>query len=254
MDLGLQEKNVLITGASKGIGLACARRFAAEGCNLHLAARTEADLNQAREKIREHTDVGVSIHPVDLSVGDDARKLIESQPDLDILVNNAGAIPNGFITDIEEARWREAWDLKVFGYINTCRVAYKNMQARGGGVIINIIGAAGEKPSAGYITGSAGNAALMALTKGLGAESLRHGIRVVAINPGLIHTERLETQMRRVAKQRFNDESRWQELLSDIFPPGRPQHIADMTSFLASDLSGNTTGTVITIDGGYSKR
>ena len=153
MDLGLQEKNVLITGASKGIGLACARRFAAEGCNLHLAARTEADLNQAREKIREHTDVGVSIHPVDLSVGDDARKLIESQPDLDILVNNAGAIPNGFITDIEEARWREAWDLKVFGYINTCRVAYKNMQARGGGVIINIIGAAGEKPSAGYITG-----------------------------------------------------------------------------------------------------
>jgi len=254
MDLGLQGKNVLITGASKGIGLACALRFAAEGCHLHLAARTEADLVSARDKIRQNHDVQVSIHPVDLSIGDNARRLIESLPDLEILVNNAGAIPNGFMTDIEEPQWREAWDLKVFGYINTCRAAYQNMAAKGGGVIINIIGAAGEKPTAGYITGSAGNAALMALTKGLGAESLRHGIRVVAINPGPIHTERLETQIRRTAKKRFSDESRWQELLSDTFPPGQPEHIADMASFLASDLSAYTTGTVVTIDGGSSKR
>jgi NAD(P)-dependent dehydrogenase (short-subunit alcohol dehydrogenase family) len=254
MDLELQGRSVLITGASKGIGLACAFRFAAEGCHLQLAARTEADLAAARDNILRQYDVPVTIHPLDLSIGDNARQLLEGQPDLDILVNNAGAIPNGFITDVEEPLWREAWDLKVFGYINTCRAAYKNMMARGKGVIINIIGAAGNKPSPGYITGGAGNAALMALTKGLGAESLRDGIRVVAINPGLIHTERLETQMRRTAELQFNDESRWRELISDTFPPGQPQHIADMTSFLASDLSANTTGTVVTIDGGYSGR
>jgi NAD(P)-dependent dehydrogenase (short-subunit alcohol dehydrogenase family) len=254
MDLGLSGRTALVTGASKGIGFACAWSLAREGCHVHLAARSSADLEQARARIAASFGVAVEVHPVDLSIGDNARALIESCRDVDILVNNAGAIPGGSIQAIEEARWREAWDLKVFGYINTCRAALANMRARGRGVIINVIGAAGERPSAGYIAGAGGNAALMAMTRALGASSSRFGVRVVGINPGLIETDRLVALARGRAQAQLGDPERWRETLDPDFPPGQPAHIGDMVAFLASDLSSNTTGTIITIDGGASAR
>lgn len=254
MELNLQGKSALITGASKGIGFACAMSLAREGCNVRLVARTVNDLETAHDKIAAETGAKPAIIPADLANGDTVKGLLQDHNDIDILINNAGAIPVGFIQDIDEEAWREAWELKVFGYINMCREAYANMRERGGGVIINIIGVGGERPSAGYIAGGTGNAALMALTRGLGATSSRHGIRVVAINPGQIHTERLETMLRRAAQTRFEDEDRWQELLDARYPPGDPQHIGDMAAFLASDLSAFTTGTVITVDGGAAAR
>jgi len=254
MDLGLKGRGALITGASKGIGFACAWSLAREGVNVHLAARTESDLEAARNRIVEAFGVEVVIHPTDLSFGENARALVEGCRDVDILVNNAGAIPGGSIDDIEEARWRHAWDLKVFGYQNTCRAMLGHMKERESGVIVNIIGAAGEAPSAGYVAGSAGNASLMALTRALGATSRRFGVRVVGINPGLIVTDRMISLSRGVAERRFGDPDRWRETLDQTYPPGQPEHIGDMTAFLASDLSSNTTGTVITIDGGSSAR
>ena len=122
------------------------------------------------------------------------------------------------------------------------------------GVIINIIGAGGERPMQGYAAGAGGNAALMALTRALGARSTLDGIRVVGINPGLIETERLVTMQRTFAAEQLGDPERWRELLDTDFPPGRPAHIADMVAFLASPLSSNTTGTIITIDGGHCAR
>ena len=157
MDLNLRGKLALVTGASKGIGLACARQLAEEGCHLHLASRTKADLERAKETIQARHNVSVTIHPVDLSNGDAARSLAAACNDIDILVNNAGAIPAGDLKAIDEARWRDAWNLKVFGYINLCRAVYPAMKARGGGVIVNVLGAAGERPTWGYIAGSAGN-------------------------------------------------------------------------------------------------
>jgi NAD(P)-dependent dehydrogenase (short-subunit alcohol dehydrogenase family) len=254
MDLGLNGRSALVTGASKGIGYACAWSLAREGCNVHLASRTAADLERARAEIMVRFGVAVDIHPTDLSIGDNARALIEACKDIDILVNNAGAIPGGCLEAVAEPRWREAWDLKVFGYINTCRAALANMKARGGGVIVNVIGAAGERPSPGYIAGAGGNAALMALTRALGATSTRWGVRVVGVNPGLIETDRLVTLARTRAQAQLGDPERWRETLDQDFPPGRPEHIGDMVAFLASDLSANTTGTIITIDGGASSR
>ncbi len=254
MDLQLGGKKALITGASKGIGFACALRLAQEGANVRLVARTAADLANAKAGILEQADVDVQTFQVDLSDGDAVRGLFESNLDIDILINNAGAIPGGDIGQIDEATWRDAWDLKVFGYINTCRAAFEFMKKRGSGVIINIIGAGGERPTPGYIAGGAGNAALMAMTRAIGSTSLKYGVRVLGLNPGLIHTERLETLMRNFAKGRFGDESRWKELLEAEFPPGEPAHIADMTALLASDLSAFTTGTIITVDGGASAR
>ncbi|MFH2129283.1 MAG: short-chain dehydrogenase/reductase [bacterium] len=250
MDLQLKGKRVLITGGSKGIGLACAEILAEEGCALHLAARGEAALSAAKGMLASRFGTDVTIHPLDLSNGDQARALAEHCKDIDILINNAGAIPAGNIWEIEESRWREAWDLKVFGFINLCRAVYPNMKTRGSGVIINIIGAAGNKPNRDYIAGGAGNAALMALTRAMGAKSLRDGIRVVGINPGFIITERLETQMRRRAETRFGDPGRWQEVIPKDPPPGEPRDIANMAAFLASDLGKYVTGTTITVDGG----
>ncbi|MBT6277777.1 MAG: SDR family NAD(P)-dependent oxidoreductase, partial [Chromatiales bacterium] len=181
MDLGLRGRTALITGGSKGIGLAAAQSLASAGCNVHLAARTEADLVAAKASLEEQFDVQVHIHACDLSNGDVARQLVDECADVEILVNNAGAIPGGDIHDIEETRWREAWDLKVFGYQNTRRAMLGHMRMKERGVIVNVIGAAGEAPTPGYVAGSAGNAAIMAMTRALGATSREYGVRVVGI-------------------------------------------------------------------------
>lgn len=245
-------KTVLVTGGSKGIGRATAEILASEGCALHLAARGEAGLKEAKDTIESTYGVPVAIHPVDLSDGNRARSLAAACSDIDVLVNNAGAIPRGDLWQIEEPQWREAWDLKVFGYINLTRAVYASMRERGKGVIVNVIGAAGQRPLPDYITGGAGNAALMAFTRALGGKSLRDGIRVVAVNPGLIKTDRLKKLLASLAQKRFDDPSRWEELMPTNPPPGEPEDIARMVAFLASDCSKFTTGTVMTIDGGYS--
>lgn len=254
MDLQLRGKTALVTGASKGIGLSVARLLAEEGCALHLAARSGADLAKARDEIRGRWNVQVDIHALDLAAPGAMAELAAACPDIDVLINNAGAVPAGDIAAVDEARWRAAWDLKVFGYVNLTREVYAAMKARGGGVIVNVIGLAGERPSKGYIAGSAGNAALMAFTRGIGGASLADGIRVVAVNPGLIATERMFVMLKGRAKDRFGDESRWEEMMPSDPPPGTPEQVADLVVYLASPRAGHVTGTVVTIDGGQANR
>lgn len=252
MDLHLTGRRALVTGGSKGIGYACAERLASEGCNLHLVAREETNLREAQEMIESRYGVEVTIHSVDLSRSEEITALATTCSDIDILVNNAGAIPRGDLWEIDEPRWREAWDLKVFGYINLCRVFYTRMRLLGKGVIINVIGMAGERPRIEYIAGGSGNASLMAFTRALGARSLRDGIRIVGVNPGLIRTERLEKILKNGAQRRFDDPGRWQELMPTDPMPGEPDDIASLVAFLASDRAKYITGTVITADGGAS--
>ena len=142
----------------------------------------------------------------------------------------------------------------MFGYINLTRAIYAQMKARGHGVIVNDIGAAGEKFDANYICGSAGNAALMAFTRALGGKSLADNIRVVGINPGPVGTDRHITLLKTRAKQQFGDENRYKEFQKG-FPLGRPaqaREIGDLMAFLASDRSGYTSGVIYTVDGGIS--
>ena len=256
MDLNLRGRTALITGASKGIGLASATCLAAEGVNVILVSRTQADLETAREKIAARHNVAVQVHAYDLSDSRNIDRLVEQHPDIDILVNNAGAIPAGDLQAITEDRWRAAWDLKVFGYVNMCRRFYAEMKTRGRGVIINVLGVAGEKMDRTYIAGSTGNAALMAFTKALGGSAGDDRLRVVGINPGAIATDRLVTIMKTRAQDRLGDANRWEELMKPL-PMGRagtPDEIGVMVAFLASDLSAYTTGTIITIDGGAANR
>jgi NAD(P)-dependent dehydrogenase (short-subunit alcohol dehydrogenase family) len=256
MDLKLSGRTALITGGSRGIGFGVAQSLAAEGCHLHLASRNAADLDAARKKLLAAHKVNVTTHTVDLAVSENARKLGETCRDVDILVNNAGAIPQGTLTGLDEKVWRDSWDLKVFGYLNLSRAIYAAMCERKRGVIVNIIGGAGERPSAGYIAGSIANAGLMAFSRALGAESPNHGVRVIGLNPSATATERGITRWRNQAQKDLGDPERWRELAKG-FPFGRPatvEEIADVVVFLCSDRASYVSGTVISVDGGNSAR
>ncbi len=254
MDLHLSGNRVLITGASKGIGAAAAEAFAEEGCHLRLSARSGDQLKMLADRLRTKHQIDAAAHVVDLRKPEDVARLAQEAVDIDILVNNAGDIPGGSLDKIDEATWRHAWDLKVFGFINLTRLVYAQMKVRGHGVIVNDIGAAGEKFDANYICGSAGNAALMAFTRALGSKSLADNIRVVGINPGPVGTDRHVTLLKTRARDLFGDESRYKEFQKSL-PLGRPSHpreIADLMTFLASDRSGYTSGVIFTVDGGIA--
>ena len=256
MELGLRGRKALVTGASKGIGRACAEALAGEGCDVVLVARTAADLESVRAGIAQQHNVAVRVFAADLSQSGNVDRLVAECPDIDILVNNAGAIPGGDIDAIDEQRWREAWDLKVFGYINMTRRFYARMRDRRRGVIVNILGAAGENPDFHYIAGSSGNASLMMFTRAMGGTAPKDNLRVVGINPGPVLTDRLQTLMRGRAEREFGDAGRWREYLAPLAfgRAATPQEIAHMAVFLASDRSAYTTGTIVTIDGGGSSR
>lgn len=256
MELDLDGKNALVTGASRGIGRAIAGALASEGCNLWLVARSEAELLAAREEIADEHNVRVTALPMDLSQSEITQTLSREVPDIDVLVNNAGAIPGGTVEEVDAARWRTAWDLKVFAYIDLSRDYYALMKAKGRGVIINIIGAAGERPTAGYIAGSTGNAALMAFTQALGGSSPADGIRVVGVNPGPVETDRMVNLYRRSAKARLGGEERWQELVQPLAfgRMAKPEEIAKIVAVIASDVSAYISGTIVTIDGGQTYR
>ncbi|MGF1596823.1 MAG: short-chain dehydrogenase/reductase [Acidimicrobiales bacterium] len=250
MDLGLEGKRALITGASRGIGFACAKALAAEGCDVALVARDVPRLKKAVKAIRAESRVGVTSHATDLTVPGRMAALVEVVGDVDILVNNAGAVPGGDLATVDDARWRQAWELKVFGYINLCRLILPSMEERGSGVIVNVIGTASMRPRADYVAGATGNSALMGFTRAMGGESLRRGVRVVAVNPGLIATDRMEDLLRQQAIDRLGDADRWQELVPHDPAPGTPEHVADVVTFLASDRAGHVSGTALTVDGG----
>lgn len=252
MDLHLAGRTALITGGSKGIGLAIAESLAAEGCQLHLAARTEATLRQVADDIAARHSVNVTVLPADLSDSGAVKRVADACRDVDILVNSAGAIPRGTLLEIDEERWRKAWDLKVFGTINLTREIYRPMCERGRGVIINIVGMAGDRPDAHYIAGSCGNAALTMFSRALGGDSIRYGVRVVAVNPGPVETEKHIADTERLAQERFGDKSRWRDVMSGL-PMKRaatPDEVSSMVVFLASDHAAYISGSAVTIDGG----
>jgi 3-oxoacyl-[acyl-carrier protein] reductase len=252
MDLGIAGKRVLITGGSKGIGLACAESFAAAGCDLILVSRDGAKLAAAADALRGTVQVNVQSFAADLSTVGGREALHAAHPDPDILVNNAGAIPAGRLQDIPIARWIEAWNLKVIGYIHLCQLYMAGMEAKRAGVICNIIGMAGRAPRAGYICGGTGNAALIAFTSALGGAAQEAGVRVFGINPAATATDRMITQARTNAKLKFGDEERWAETLVGL-PYGRPiaaKEIADLAAFLSSARAAYVNGTVVDVDGG----
>lgn len=256
MDLDLKGKRALVTGGSKGIGRACAQVLAEEGCAVMIASRDAQALEAAAAEIKANTGAEVRWKATDLSQRGAAEALAAAAGELDILVNNAGAIPGGDLWKVDEDTWRRSWDLKVFGYVNLTRAVYARMKEKKRGVIVNVLGAAGEKLNAAYIAGSTANAGLMAFTRALGGVSPADGIRVLGVSPGPVATDRLLSLYKQMAETKLGDAGRYRELFKGMAfdRPASAEEIAWTVAFAASPRSSYTSGVYITVDGGAAAK
>lgn len=246
-----KDKVVLITGGSKGIGLACAKQFVQQGAKVIISSRTQANIDNALNDLP-----GASGFSADLCDEHQAIALVthvqEAFGGIDVLVNSAGAAKRTPVAELSPASWRTAMDAKFFSTINVLDPVVKLMAARGLGVIINIIGSGGKVASPTHLAGGSANAALMLATAGLGQAYASFGIRVLGINPGLTETGRVKGGME--AEARFAGitlEEATEKAVQKI-PIGRmakPEEVADLVLFLASDKARYLTGTTITMDG-----
>lgn len=261
MNLELRGLHAVITGASKGIGLAIARSLAAEGVNLLLAARSKEALTATGEELSVCHGVAVNTVACDLASDAGVATLCavireQAQP-VDILVNNAGATLGGSLTFLDVKKWRASYELKLWGYILLTREVLPIMYKQGTGVVLNIIGNGGEQPSPTYIAGGIVNAGLMNFTCALADEAGPRGVRVVAINPGPIRTERVHALTTHLANERGISREAAERSVTRHIPLGRigePEEVASVATFLVSRRAGYITGAIIPVTGGGSIR
>jgi NAD(P)-dependent dehydrogenase (short-subunit alcohol dehydrogenase family) len=251
MDLGLTGKTVLITGGSKGIGLACAQAFIEEGARVAIVSRSQANIDKARAELKQC--LGIAADLIDAS---QALRVVEQVTrelgPIDVLVNSAGAAKRTPPDELDPAAYRAAMDAKYFSYINVIDPVVKQMAARGTGAIVNIIGNGGKVASAIHIAGGAANAALMLVTAGLAHAYADKKIRIVGLNPALTNTERVAEGLRADARLNGISEDEARQKSVARIPLGRmaePEDIANATLFLASDKAAYITGVNITMDG-----
>lgn len=264
MHLQLTDKHVVITGASKGIGLAIAHAFAAEGARLSLIARDPATLEEARRQFA-HAGIQVQVMSANLSDAAAAEAAIADaetrQGPIDILVNSAGAAKRTEPELLDAQTWQAALDAKFFPTIHTQDAVLKRLLARAeasgqplqSAAIVNIVGTGGKHPTATHLPGGSANAALLLSTVGLAKHYARHGIRINAINPGFTYTGRVDQAISLEATRRgISKEQALQDAEAQI-PLGRfarPEEVADLAVFLASARASYITGAVIPVNGG----
>lgn len=251
MELGLERKNVLVTGGSRGIGLACARVFLAEGARVAIASRSPRHLEEAVQSLGR-----VVTAAADLTIAAAAAAMVERVEaelgPVDILVNSAGAARRAAAEELNPEAWRAAMDAKYFTYINVIDPMIKRMAARGRGVIVNVIGQGGKVASPTHLAGGAANAALMLATAGLANAYALHGVRVVGVNPGLTRTDRASEGLRAEARRLGITEQEALQRTVSRLPLGRlasPEEIADVVAFAASERGRYLTGANVSLDG-----
>jgi NAD(P)-dependent dehydrogenase (short-subunit alcohol dehydrogenase family) len=252
MDLGIKDWKVLITGGSKGIGLACAQAFVAEGARVALVSRSEENLKNANIK-------GAYTIAADLTNAEAAAAMVERVEKefgpLDVLVNSAGAAKRTDADDLTPAAWRAGMDAKYFSYINVIDPVIKRMGKRGRGAVINVIGSGGKVASPTHLAGGAANAALLLATAGLAYAYASKGVRVVGVSPGITKTERVAEGLKAEAKRAGISLEQAEKQMMARLPMGRPAEpaeIADIVVFAASGRGRYLTGANISTDGAAS--
>lgn len=254
MNLALNGRVALVTGGSKGIGLACAKTLLAEGARVAIVSRDPANIASALAKLPGAEGVAADFGDAAsaLAAIDEVERRLGA---IDILVNSAGAARRTPADELTPADWRAAMDAKFFTYVNAFDPLSKRMGARGRGVIVNVIGMGGKVASPTHLAGGAANAALMLATAGLANAYAARGVRVVAVNPGLTETERLTEGLAATARQLGVDLAEARRREAAAIPLGRiasSQEIADVVAFLCSDRAAYVTGVTIGMDGARS--
>ncbi|TMG86609.1 MAG: SDR family oxidoreductase [Betaproteobacteria bacterium] len=255
MDLELSDRLVVVTGASKGIGYACAAAFAAEGARVVMVSRSRANLDAAIARLPRAAHVPAAI-VADLVQAGQAQHMVEkAERDhgaIDVLVNSAGAARRYAPDDLDAQAWHDAMDAKFFSYIHPTDAVLKRMVPRGRGVIVNIIGSGGKVANPVHLPGGAANAALMLATVGLASAFGGKGIRVNGINPGATLTGRVQEGLQAEARMTGMSES---ELLSrnqmriPLQRYATPEEVARVAVFLASSQASYVTGAIVPMDG-----
>jgi len=259
MDLGLANKTAIVTGGNRGIGAAIALALAREGVDLFLTARDDAELGRTAATITAQTGRRVHVQACDLREVAMARTVVDGALEafgkLDLLINNAGATKRGDFLELTDEDWHDGFELKFHGYVRMARAAWPALRQNSGS-IINISGVGSRVGSAEFAIGGAVNVALLNLTKALADKGRHDGVRVNAINPGRIATDRLTRNIERMAQQQaITGEEAGRRLLATVGINrfGTPQEIGSLCAYLASSHADFIQGTVIDIDGGETR-
>jgi NAD(P)-dependent dehydrogenase (short-subunit alcohol dehydrogenase family) len=256
MELGLAGKVAIVTGGSKGIGRATAIGLIAEGASVLVCARGQEALDEVVAAVGSASRERIAAIAADLTDGAAIKRVVahcvEQLGRVDILINNAGSARPGEFLKLDDQAWIDDWQLKFFGYVRMAREVLPHMERQGGGVILNVIGAAAMNPRRSYMIGGAANAALNHFTKALADEGVKAGVRVVGINPGPILTERL-LKMRTGLTQSAEAADEAFRKMTPLGRVGKVEEVADLVTFLVSERAAFIHGANITIDGGYTQ-
>ncbi|MDQ2688276.1 MAG: SDR family oxidoreductase [Armatimonadota bacterium] len=254
----LAGKRAIVTGASRGIGRAIARRLAQDGARVMLAARSADQLGEAADEIG---GVGgeAAIAALDLRDPASPARLVEltlqSFGGVDIVVNNAGATQRGDFLSLDENAWSDGFALKFFGAVRLIREAWPSLRS-GHGSVVNIAGVGGRTPGAEFAIGGSVNAALLSLTKSLADLGIADGVQVNAVSPGLVRTARLQVRLEALAKQQGLDLTQAEAALvreKRMRRVGEPNDIAELVAFIVSPQGQFLHGSLIDMDGGETK-
>jgi 3-oxoacyl-[acyl-carrier protein] reductase len=255
MNLNLQGKVAIVTGASKGIGRSIAQTLAGEGMRLVVAARSQAQLEELASPLGD----ACLVQAVDLTNPDAPAAVVASTVArfgrIDLLVNNAGSTKRGDFLTLSEGDWADGFGLKFYAAVRLSRAAWPHLRASSG-TVVNIVGIGGRTGQAEFAIGGAVNAALLNLTKVLADRGIEDGVRVNAINPGGIATDRLQTRLESFAAEHgiaLADAEQQMARAFGVARFGQPEEIARLVAFLASPHAAFCQGAIVDADGGQTR-
>jgi 3-oxoacyl-[acyl-carrier protein] reductase len=257
MDLGIAGRVAIVTGSSRGIGRAVAERLCREGANVTLCARTRATLAEARGALEAIGGGKVLAVEADLTQAAAAERVVEAAVSawgkIDILVNNAGAARGIPFDELTEELWLENLRLKLFGYLRMARLVLPHLRKNGWGRIVNVAGTAGLQPNAQAMPVGLNNAGILNVMKALADAEAQHNVLVTTVCPGPILTERQTRLLGDAAKSKGITVEAAQREATAAIPlkrMGRPEEVADVVAFLASERASYLTGSFVIVDGG----
>ena len=257
MDLGLEGKVAVVGGGSKGLGRACAEGLAREGARVVVCSRNRENLEQAAMEISSETGADVLPLSRDLTKLDDVKSLVSSTVDhfgrLDIMVNNSGGPPAATAEGATEEQWEQAVQLSLMFFARMSREAIPHLRKQGGGRIINIFASSVKQPIENLMLSAATRLGALGFAKTLADEVAKDNILVNNVAPGYLLTDRMMEVIQSRSTANNISEEEAMKALTNIIPMGRigrPEELANLVVFLASDAASYITGTTIQVDGG----